>query len=241
MRIDFVIIISGLSEEAIEMRRESLQRFASPGTQVRVVFASHVPPSVESLAEMEMAAPGIIKRVIQSEGEGADAVVIWGGQDPSLAAAREVVSIPVVGPGMASMYIASALAEKFSALVQLPEMVNVTRRQIRDIGLENRCAGIYSADIPVLELGGDDSFKKVKEIAAVSIEQGGADAICLCCASLAQHAESLSEKLAESHSGAVVVHPTLAALRFAELLVGMGLTHSKRSYPQPRKPLTFKF
>ena len=31
----------------------------------------------------------------------------------------------------------------------------------------------------------------------------------------------------------------MAAIRLAELLVGMGLTHSKRSYPPPQKKITF--
>jgi allantoin racemase len=144
MRIDVVMLISGLDEEALEGRRASLSSLASPGTRVRLVLTENAPSSVESLAEMEMATPGILKRVVMSEREGADAVVIWGGHDPSLAAARELVLIPVLGPGMASMYVASALADKFGLLVQLPHVIGIAKRQVRDLGLQGRCAGIYS-------------------------------------------------------------------------------------------------
>ncbi len=241
MRIDVIMLISGLDEGTLKRRRESLSSYASVGTEVKLMLTRHAPLSVESLAEMEMAAPGILERVVKSEREGADAVVIWGGHDPSVTAARELVSIPVLGPGMASMYIASALAERFSLLVQLPQVIGIAQRQIRDLGLERRCAGIYPVGLPVLELGKPESFERVMEVAVASVEEGGADAICFGCMALNDHAAPLSEKIAESHPGVLVLHPGKAVIRFAELIVGMGLSHTKRSYPNPPKDVVFPF
>ena len=239
MKIDVIMLISGLDEDALESRRESLSSLASPATEVRLVLTENAPASVESFAEMEMAAPGILRRVVRSEREGADAVVIWGGHDPSLTAARELASIPVLGPGMASMHVASILAERFSLLVQLPQVVGIARRQVRDLGLMERCAGIYPVGLPVLELGRPESFERVRETAVASIEDGGADAICFGCMALNDHSVPLAEKLRISHPGVLVIHPGLAVIRLAELLVGVGLTHSKRSYPSPPKKVRF--
>ncbi len=239
MRIDVVMLISGLDDEALERRRASLSSLASPGTRVRLVLTENAPSSVESFAEMEMAAPGILKRVVMSEREGADAVVIWGGHDPSLAAARELVSIPVLGPGMASMYVASALADKFSLLVQLPHVIGIAKRQVRDLGLKGRCAVIYSVGLPVLELGKPESFERVRETAVASIEEGGADAICFGCMGLNDQAVPLARELAESHPGVLVIHPGQAVIRLSELIVDMGLSHSKRSFPNPPKDVRF--
>jgi len=241
LRIDVVMLISGLDEGALERRRQSLGSYASPGTEVRLVTTRNAPASVESQAEMEVAAPGILERVARSEREGADAVVIWGGHDPSLTAARELASIPVIGPGTASMHVASMLAERFSLLVQLPHVVGIARRQVRDLGLEGRCAGIYPVGIPVLDLGKRESFGRVLETAVASIEEGGADAVCLGCMAMNDHAGPLAEGLRGSHPGVVVVHPGKAAIKMAELIVGMGLSHSKRSYPDPPKKVGFTF
>jgi len=240
-RIDVLMLISGLSEEVLDLRRESLYRYASEGTEVRLVMTDFSPPSVESFAEMELAAPGILKRVVRSEREGADAVVIWGGHDPSLFAAREMVSIPVIGPGMASMIIASTLAEKFTLLIQLPQVIGIARRQIRDLGLLNRCAGIFPVGLPVLELGKRDNFDKVRQTTVDAIEKSGADAVCFGCMALDDHAEPLSQALEKSHPGIVVMHPGKAAIRFAELVIDLGISHSKRSYPKPVKDVTFPF
>lgn len=62
-KIDVVMLISGLDEGAMEKRRESLAIHASPGTELRLVTTRNAPPSVESQAEMELAAPGILQRI----------------------------------------------------------------------------------------------------------------------------------------------------------------------------------
>jgi len=239
MRIDVVYLISGVDEKTIKQRGDMLQRFASPGTEVHVVQTSHAPPSVESQAEMELAAPGILERVVRSEKEGADAVVIWGGHDPSLASAREMVSIPVLGPGMASMYIASMMADQFSLLIQLSRVKGIAQRQVRDLGLEGRCASIRSVEVPVLDLLKPESFEAVKRTAMAAVEEDGAHAICMGCMGLAGHTEPLAHALSKSHPGILVIHPGQAVLRLTEVLVGMGISHSKKTYPYPLKKVEF--
>jgi allantoin racemase len=239
MRIDVIMLISGLDEEGLRLRQESVNSYASPETDVRLVMTRNAPPSVESQAEMELAAPGILERVVQSEREGADAVVIWGGHDPSLTAARELVQIPVLGPGMASMYLASLLAARFSLIVQLPGVVSIAKRQVHELGLETRCMGIYSVGLPVLEVRRSESFERVKETVVRSIEEGGADAVCFGCMGLNDHAQRLMDELSVSHSGVVVIHPGEAVIRLTELLVEMGVSHSKKSYPSPPKDVEF--
>jgi len=239
LRIDAVYLISGVDQETLKQRANMLQRFASPGTDVRIVQTSHAPPSVESQAEMDLAAPGILERAVRSEKEGADAVIIWGGHDPSLVSAREMVSIPVLGPGMASMYIASMLANQFSLLIQTSSVTGIAQRQVRDLGLEGRCVSIRPVEVRVLDLFKTESFEAVKKTAIAAIEEDGAHAICMGCMGLMGHTEPLTHSLSKSHPGIIVIHPGQAVLRLAELLVGMGLSHSKKSFPYPPKEVAF--
>lgn len=236
MRIDVVMLIGGLPEVDLKRRLETLRSYASVGTEVRLVMTKNPPPSVDSLAEMELAAPGILERVLQSEREGADAVLIWGGHDPSLLSSRSLVDIPVIGPGSASMHIAAFLADYFSLIVQLPEVEQLAWRQIRDYRLEEKCIGVYSVDIPVLELGKPESYDAVKETVIESIEDG-ADAVCFGCMALNNHVDKLTEELRESNPGATIVHPGRTSIRLAEMLVELGLTQSRFTYPSPPKPL----
>ena len=239
MRIDVIMVITGLHESELEQRRAAVAGYASPGTDVRLVVTPQAPASVESFAELELAAPGILQRVVEAERDGADAVVVWGGHDPSLDAARELVSIPVIGPGMASMYLAAALARRFSLLVQLRNALPIAERQVRELGLLERCASIRSVDVPVLELGKPAAYTAVRGAALSAINGDGADVVCFGCMAMTRHVDALKEELAELRPGALVINPGRAAIRWAELTVGMGLTHSRRSYPAPPKPVVF--
>ena len=236
LRIDVVMLIGGLSEANLRSRIEILKSYVSPGTEVNLVFTNNPPPSVDSLAEMELAAPGILERVVKSEREGADAILIWGGHDPSLLSARSLVDIPVLGPGSASMHVASFLADYFSLIVQLPEVEQLAWRQIRDYRLEEKCIGVYSVDIPVLELGKPESYDAVKETVIESIEDG-ADAVCFGCMALNNHVDRLIEELRETHPGATIIHPGRTSIRLAEMLVELGLSQSRFTYPSPPKPI----
>lgn len=239
MRIDVIMVITGLEPAELDRRRTALVELASPGTDVRLIVTPHAPASVESFAELALAAPGILQRVVESERDGADAVVIWGGHDPSLDGARELVSIPVMGPGMASIYYAAALARRFSLLVQLPNVLTVGERQVRDLGLSERCASVRSVNLPVLELSRPESYAVMRAAALAAIDADGADAVCFGCMAMTPHADPLAEELAELRPGALVINPGRAAIRLAETLVGMGLTHSRRSYPSPPKAVRF--
>ena len=238
MRIDVIMLIHGLSPEALKKRESILQSYASTGTDLRLVTTKQGPPSVDSLPEMELAAPGILERAKRSEDEGVDAVIIWGGHDPSMDAARNLVGIPVMSPGMASMYLASMLVDKFALIIQLPDMMRVAEKQVRDLGLPSRCSGIYPVDLPVLALREPSGFDKTLETAIKAVEEG-ADAICFGCMALNDHSERLQEELDKHYEGVLVVNPGKAVIRLTEQIIELGYTHSKRSYPYPSKKVVF--
>ena len=238
MRIDVIMLISGLSKRTLKRRQEYLQSYASSGTEIKLVFTRNAPLSVDSLPEMELAATGILERAMLSEKEGADALVIWGGHDPSVMAVRNLVNIPVIGPGMASMHLANMLAEKFSLIVQLPHVVNLSKRQVRELGLEEKCIGIFPVNLPVLELGKKNSFEKILETVIESIQEG-ADAICFGCMAMNDHADKIAEELSKSHPGVIVIHPGKSVIKIAELLIELNISHSKNSYPDPPKKIKF--
>ena len=239
MRIDVVVVITGLTNEALERRREAVQRFASPGTEIRLVVVEEGPRSVESEAELALAAPGILRAVVDSAETGADGVVIWGGHDPALNAARELVDIPVVGPGIASMLVACSIVRRFSLLVQLPNVIGIAERQIAELGLASRCASIRSVDVPVLELGDESAFPAMRRAALRAVDEDGADGICFGCMAMTPYAAELHSQLATARPGVMVVDPGFAAMRWMEMLLGLGLRQSRRSYLEPPKALDF--
>ena len=64
------------------------------------------------------------------------------------------------------------------------------------------------------------------------MEQDGADVLVLGCMSMA-FLPDIMTKLGE-RVGVPIVNPVVAALKTAEALVSMRLTHSKRAWPPPK-------
>lgn len=44
----------------------------------------------------------MIQQAVEAEKAGFDAVIVYCGSDPAVAAAREILNIPVIGPGKVS-------------------------------------------------------------------------------------------------------------------------------------------
>jgi len=168
---------------------------------------------------------------MEAEKGGYDAVVDHCFGDPALHAARECVRIPVVGAGETSMMLASLLGHKFSVLTVLKETAPQVKRLARSIGVEEKLASVRFIGIPVLQL--DENVQSTKtafmETARKAIDEDDADVLCPGCTGLSMWASEWGEEL-----GVPVLDPGGVALKTAETLVKLKITHSARSYPRPR-------
>jgi allantoin racemase len=214
---------------------EEFSRVAAPETDVSNVFLRSGPASVESAYDEALAIPDVIARVREAEAEGMDGVIINCFGDPGLDAAREVVSIPVVGPCEASMHVAAMLGHKFSVITVLERLVPGLELHAQRYGVEHKLASARSVDLPVLDLekGREQFVSRMVEKAIEAVEQDRAHVIVLGCTGLAGLAEQVRAGLVRSGHQVPVVDPAATALKVAEALVGAGLSHSKKTYPQP--------
>src|SRR3546814_4706331 len=84
-----------------------------------------------------------------------DAVIIDCMGDPGLKAAREVVSIPVLGPSETAMHLAAMLGHRFSIVTVLDSVVPMIDNLAKLYGMADKLASIRVIDIPVLDLESD--------------------------------------------------------------------------------------
>jgi allantoin racemase len=78
----------------------------------------------------------------------------------------------------------------------------------------------------------EEAFQKITAVGKQAMEEDGADVLVLGCMSMAFL--GITDEL-QHRLGIPVVNPVTAALKTAELLVAINLTHSKRAYPFPPK------
>jgi allantoin racemase len=216
---------------------EEFGRVARPDTEISNVFLKSGPASVESAYDEGVAIPDVIRRVREAEADGMDAVVINCFGDPGLDAAREVVSIPVVGPCEASMHVAAMLGHRFSVITVLERLIPELELHAQKYGVSWKLASARSVDLPVLDLeeGRDQFVERMVERAVEAVTEDGAHVIVLGCTGLAGLAEQVERGLSKAGYDIPVVDPAATALKVAEALAESGLTHSKLSYPRPPK------
>lgn len=235
-----VIIPVYYPSERLVARKEFLAKYVSTGFEVETRSIKYGTYSIESSFDDELNAPFILEEAVKAEKDGFNAVIVDCFIDPAIDAIREALKIPAVGPGETSMHVASLLGNKFTVITVAGLSLNkLIARNAEKYGLSHKLASIRNVNLPVLELR-----KREKETISMLIKEGtraikeeNADTLILGCTELSEIADkhNLQEKL-----GVPVIDPIKVAVKFAESLVSLNLSHSKKAYPHPtKKPISY--
>ena len=92
----------------------------------------------------------------EAERAGFDAVAMGCLLEPGVRAAKEILSIPVVGALEASVHLITLLADRFSIILCDPRSIDAVRSRVRRIGLECRLASIRGIESGPLEFAKQD-------------------------------------------------------------------------------------
>lgn len=219
-----LVINPNTSTEVTYQIEESLKPFKRTDAELDVVNPERGPPGIESYYHKALAAVETIKLTQNAEKNHYDAVIIACFSDPGLEGAREVVHIPVVGIGEASVLLAASLGHRFSIIAILKNSIPRAERLVGQLGLTQKLASIREIGMGVVEMEEEKEkgWQRILERCRTAINVDDAEVIVLGCAGMSGLAQKLQREL-----GVPVIDPTLAAYKIAEVLVDMGLTHSK--------------
>ena len=188
-------------------------------------------------------AVGLLEGLRGAEGAGCDVAMVACGNDPSLQAARSLLTIPVVGATEAAMLLASSLGGRFGLITFDDPSVALTERNIRASGLEARAVshrpvrspGFY--ENPAVWFNDQDYLKstvipRFEEVARGLIADG-ADVIIAACGNYAVF--PLAGYSMISDSGVPVIDSITAGALHARSLGNLkrqfGITTSKATGP----------
>ena len=194
------------------------------------------PASVEGSFDEALCAPGVIAGCLQAQADGVDCVVIDCMGDPGLEAAREAVTIPVLGCCETTLHVAATLGHKFGVVTVLDRVRPLLERRAQIYGVGGKLACVRAVNVPVLQIE-DDTDRLVNALAEqskVAIEQDHADTIVLGCTGFIGLSSALSAALRGTGVRAPVLDPLQTAVGFAFSLVALGLSHSQIAYPRVR-------
>lgn len=206
---------------------------ASPGTRITAVTARTGAPYIATRAEAVLGAAAVLELLAAHAGD-ADAAIVAAFADPGLGAARELLSIPVVGMAEAAMLTACMLGRRFAILTFSPALEPWYAECVDYNGLGGRCAGIFCLDEPFADVAtvAEEKAAALQALCRRAIA-GGADVCILGGAPLAGVAERIADQvpvpLVDGVAAAVRQAEALAALRPRKAMAGT----FRRPAPKP--------
>lgn len=201
------------------------------------------PYEVETEIQDALAVPYILKRAIEAEREGIDAIVIDCMTDPGLRQAREAVSIPVVGVAETAMHLASQLSHKFGWIDPSEHSRAFVENQVLLYGLNGKLASFRAVAISPLQIHQNPQATEmalVKEALAAVIDDN-AGILILGCTDFLNFKGAIERALLENGKNIQVIEPSIIAVLQAAALARTGLRHSKHTYPTPQKLRAFGY
>lgn len=228
----------------VPLPQEALAGFAAqmpaglvrPDITVEFTGVRNGTSSLDSLFEATMADAFCLEAGLRAEEEGFAAVCLNSVSDSGLAALRSRLTIPVTGPGRASFFLAADLAKRFSVVTMWPQWHWIYEKLALETGLGAKLASIRNIgvrpDTHELLTGKEEIvFASLEAQCRKAIDEDGADAIILGSTTMHQSHRYLSERLEVP-----VLNPGLVAFKQCEMLLDLGLSHSKRTYHAPENP-----
>lgn len=212
-------------------RPTKLDELAGLEAQAAIRF-SHVglttgPKSIESVYDEAVCAPHVVERCIEAEREGIDAVIVDCMGDPGVAAARDMVSIPVLGPGETSMHVASMLGHRYAVVTISDRVRPIFEKHARVHGTHEGLACVRSVDISVKEITHehDRLVKALVSQSVAAIVEDKADVIILGCTGFLGVSEQLACALKQRGFSTPVINPLRTTAMIAFALATVGLAH----------------
>lgn len=195
------------------------------------------PASIESEFDEALSLPDTIRKAIDAEHKGANAIIIDCMGDPGLQSCREVVNILVLGPCQTALHTAGLIGHRFAFVTVLDRLRSMIGKLVASYGLTESYASFRAVDIPVLEIGRSMTALNAALVreALAAVKEDHADVIVLGCTGFLGCASAMRQALLTAGLDVPVIDPIPLAVHVADALVKSGLSHSKHVYPAPRR------
>jgi allantoin racemase len=167
---------------------------AASGTEIVPLTGGFGARIISSRTENAIAAHALLTLLARHAGEG-DAVLLAVSYDTGLLAARELLSVPVVGMTEAAMMASLLLGTRFGLVTfGTPSLY---RELVRERGLSDRLAGVRTVATPASSAytRPEGAEAEIAQAARRLVKDDGADAVVLCGAAMAGMARRLKDAI----------------------------------------------
>lgn len=213
-----ILVINPIAtDEWNEYDKQYFTKNADKTTNVDVTNIIKGPKTIESKKDEIDSIPGILEVVEKSKGNY-DGFLINCFLGPGVEEAREIVNVPVIGPGITSFYIASLLCDSFGVISPSKEVIEIVNDMVHSINLEDKFVGVADLNLGVDDLLVDYKLTKEKIVSAANelITNLKAEAIIFGCTGLVSFSEEIKSQI-----DVPLIEPAAVSLKMLELLINL--------------------
>jgi Asp/Glu/hydantoin racemase len=177
--------------------------------------------------------PALVKKAIEAERQGFDAVIQSNTFDPGVEASRLAVRIPVIGLLRASLHFTASICDRFGLIVPLETHMPHTMRMVQTYGMTQFVSGIRTVGLyDTGDLSGyhDVVIERTLAIGKELVAQG-AQAIIPLGGKIYPYVVTPEEL--EPQLGVPVINTKAVGVSYAELMARNQIKHSIKAYPCP--------
>jgi Asp/Glu/hydantoin racemase len=171
-----------------------------------------------------------VKKILEAERSGFDAIVQSNTFDPGVEAGRLAVRIPVVGVLRSSCHFAACLCDRFGVIVPYDSYVPYVWRLMETYRVEHLVSDINALNISESEITTHRALVVDRIIAlGQAMVARGAQAIIPLGGNFVP--KEISPDELESKLGVPIINTNAVGIRFAEIMVITKNSHSQKAYP----------
>jgi allantoin racemase len=235
MKILHVVPVTGdvVTQEMIDFIGEPLDK----DTVLITEQIRKGPASIESGYDEALASPYILEICAQAKELDCEGIFINCFGDPAVEAARELVDVPVFGGFVPGALVAAGLADNFTIITVLDNVVRMIHGNIAKLGLSSKLASVRVVNMPVLGLGDHDKlYDELTTQSIKAVEKDGAQAILFGCTGMSGGAKTIYQGLLEKGYDIPVIDPVQTSLKLIETCIKLGVKPSRLTFlPVPEK------
>ena len=227
VRIGYCAAVSGYTDRERQRRTSILEALIPPGFSIQLTGPTNGPTFLDGLADFDAAVDATAAWARTLPADEFDVVISAGALDPGLSVLRQILAVPVVGPGEASLFIGALLNRRLSIVTVDKYAVEKATGFIAQTATKPVIASVRSIGVPVREIVADldRGRSALRGAARTAIEEDGAEAIMLGAMTLGTL--DLAGELRET-LGVPVIDPVRTSLRAAVQCVEASVVDRRR-------------
>ena len=230
-----LLINPNITEAVTDIMATEARLSARTDTVIHPTTATFGVEYIENRGEASIAGHAVLD-VLAKNASGYDAAIVAAFGDPGLAAAKEMMEMPVVGIAEAAFLTAHALGRHYSILSVTKRLGIWFRECAEEHGLAGRLAAVRALDVPVTNIANAraETGQLLVDLCHATIEEDGAEVITFGCSGSFWLQPFVQKRLTEMGWEIPVLEGYSCAISLAKMFLRLGVNSSGLTFPGDR-------